>query len=192
MTTINTVSSNPNRQSSKDTLTDHIDLDLLHLGILQLGLPNNPLLPKFLEQSCLQCPQSFSSLTKSPSPATEVKDLLEKTKHIFDEMFLEGADIQALLALKAWLMDQILDALWKRYSFDKNLSLIAVGGYGRGELQPHSDIDLLILIKDTLTDQLGEDISSFITLLWDIGLEVGQSVRTIKETISLALFSCFV
>ena len=186
MTNISTISSNSTKQANTKTLTEHVDLDLLHLGILQLGLANNPLLPFFLDKAQLSLPQSFSALTEAKFPAKEVKALLEKTKIIFDDMYFEGTDIQALLALKAWLMDQILAALWDRYNFNEDISLIAVGGYGRGELQPHSDIDLLILIKDKLDDQLGEDISSFITLLWDLKLDIGHSVRTIEECISSA------
>jgi [protein-PII] uridylyltransferase len=167
-------------------LTGLDDLELLHLGILQLGLANNPLLSKFLALSQLDTTKIFAVLSQTKTPAKDAKALLAKTQDIFDEIYLEGADIQALLALKAWLMDQILAALWKRFPFNDQLSLIAVGGYGRGELQPHSDIDLLILIKEKLDDKLGEDISSFITLLWDLKLDIGHSVRTIEECISSA------
>jgi [protein-PII] uridylyltransferase len=167
-------------------LTGLDDLELLHLGILQLGLANNPLLSKFLALSQLDTTKIFAVLSQTKTPAKDTKALLAKTQDIFDEIYLEGADIQALLALKAWLMDQILAALWKRFPFNDQLSLIAVGGYGRGELQPHSDIDLLILIKEKLDDKLGEDISSFITLLWDLKLDIGHSVRTIEECISSA------
>ena len=186
MTNTRSISSNSSKQADTKMLTDNIDLDMLHLGILQLGLENNPLLPDFLEKAELNQSSSFSNIRDSQYPAKDVKCMLASTKIIFDEMYLDGADIQALLALKAWLMDQILDALWARYNFNDNISLIAVGGYGRAELQPHSDIDLLILIEDKLTDQLGEDISSFITLLWDLKLDIGHSVRTIEECISSA------
>ena len=59
-------------------------------------------------------------------------------------------------------------------------------GYGRAELHPASDIDLLILVPPERDEFLAETISSFITLLWDIGLCVGQSVRTVKECIEHA------
>ena len=179
-------SHNTNNQTETRPLTDNVNIELLHLGIIQLGLANNPLLPKFLELSEISGTESLTLLSKTKTPAKDVKALLAKTKIIFDDMYLQGEDIQALLALKAWLMDQILAALWERFPFHEDLSLIAVGGYGRGELQPHSDIDLLILIKDQLDEKLGEDISAFITLLWDLKLDIGHSVRTIEECISSA------
>lgn len=173
-------------QSDSQPIIDQVDPVLLHLGILQLGLSNNPLLPKFQSASNLDKEDSFSIISETKYPAKEVKSLLASTKIIFDEMYLQGEDIQALLALKAWLMDKILNALWLRFNLNDGASLIAVGGYGRGELQPHSDIDLLILLKDKIDDQLGEDISAFITLLWDLKLDIGHSVRTIEECISSA------
>ncbi|CAM5394612.1 Bifunctional uridylyltransferase/uridylyl-removing enzyme [Stutzerimonas stutzeri] len=62
-----------------------------------------------------------------------------------------------------------------------HIALVAVGGYGRGELHPYSDIDLLILLDDSDHEIFRESIEGFLTLLWDIGLEVGQSVRSIAE-----------
>ncbi|MFV1873196.1 MAG: [protein-PII] uridylyltransferase [Oleiphilus sp.] len=176
----------PNRQRESRPLTDLVDLELLHKGIIHIGLSKNPLLPQFLSASELDSQGGFNYLSDTKFPAKEVKALLAKAQTVLDEMYLQGEDIQSLLALKAWLMDQTLAALWQRFNFPQELSLIAVGGYGRGELQPHSDIDLLILIKDQLNDQLGEDISAFITLLWDLKLDIGHSVRTIEECVSAA------
>lgn len=186
MSETSTSNTNTAKQLTSRPLTDNVNLELLHLGILQLGLANNPLLPKFLSSLDIDTSTSFNLISQTKYPAKEAKALLAKTKLIFDDMYLAGEDIQALLALKAWLMDQILASLWKRFPFNEELSLIAVGGYGRGELQPHSDIDLLILIKEKLDDKLGEDISAFITLLWDLKLDIGHSVRTIEECISSA------
>lgn len=167
-------------------LTDNVNLELLYLGMMQLGLDNNPLLNDFLIAANIDKEECFSALTASKTPAKDTKALLAKTKIVFDQMYLDGADILALLALKAWLMDRILAAIWRRFKFNEKQSLIAVGGYGRGELQPHSDIDLLILVKDEIDDKLGEDISSFITLLWDLKLDIGHSVRTIEECVVAA------
>ena len=80
------------------------------------------------------------------------------------------------------------------------VALVAVGGYGRGELHPHSDVDLLVLVEDTpdttQTDFLGQDgsastpalgeVERLIAHLWDCGLEVGHSVRTVADCVAEA------
>ena len=97
--------------------------------------------------------------------------------------FDAGDNIIELVATRSEYMDQLLCRLWQKFGFDKSdLTLIAVGGYGRGELHPHSDIDLLILYDgDELDEVLGLRIGEFITLLWDLKLEVGQAVRNVAE-----------
>jgi [protein-PII] uridylyltransferase len=101
---------------------------------------------------------------------------------------LSTAEVTGLILGRATLVDALLRHIWQLMDLhnEPHLALVAVGGYGRGQLQPYSDIDLLLLSKKTLSKKQQEHISLFITLLWDIGLEVGQSVRTIKETFQLA------
>jgi [protein-PII] uridylyltransferase len=96
-------------------------------------------------------------------------------------------DIEQIIYEKSELIDQIISKAWIHFiTHHDDLALIAVGGYGRGELFPYSDIDLLILKKQGDSSEQKDEISKFITYLWDIGLEVGQSVRTINECIELA------
>jgi len=147
---------------------------------------SSPLFRSFLEESKFEPKLLFKSLSESNNPALDVKTHLQDSKEIFDRMYLEGADIRELIPIKAWLMDTLLSGLWQRFSFDENASLIAVGGYGRGELHPHSDIDLLILIRSSIPEELGEKLSAFITLLWDLKLDIGHSVRTLDECVSAA------
>ena len=101
---------------------------------------------------------------------------------------LSTAEVTGLILGRATLVDALLRHIWQLMDLhnEPHLALVAVGGYGRGQLQPYSDIDLLLLSKKTLSKKQQEHISLFITLLWDVGLEVGQSVRTIKETFQLA------
>jgi len=145
-----------------------------------------PLLTEFLRESNINIDSLSSSLVTSTTPAVDVKNTLQKAKTVFDDMFFKGVDIRDLIHIKSWLMDKLLSSLWARFSLNDNVSLIAVGGYGRGELHPHSDIDLLILVKAEINEELGEALSAFITLLWDLKLDIGHSVRTIEECIESA------
>jgi len=120
------------------------------------------------------------------SQANPIAVFKQQRKHYLDiltERFNSGRAATELIYLHAALTDKLLLNAWSLYFNDsqqKNITLIAVGGYGRGELHPASDIDLLLLIKKA-NKELNESISQFITFLWDIGLEVGHSVRSVKE-----------
>ena len=88
------------------------------------------------------------------------------------------------------LSDDTLKFLWQMAGFDSSLALLAVGGYGRGELFPYSDIDVLLLLPDAQSPEQDADlkarIETFITSCWDAGLEIGSSVRTLSECLSEA------
>jgi len=120
----------------------------------------------------------------------EVMNHYKQTMQDFSDRVLQdfeqGRDIRELLHSRSHFTDQVLAQLWQYFDLDSHdLALIAVGGYGRGELHPHSDIDLLLLTAKAPNKSQCELISQFITLLWDIRFDVGHSVRTIKESISL-------
>jgi [protein-PII] uridylyltransferase len=86
------------------------------------------------------------------------------------------------------LTDTLLATIWAHQQLDHRCCLIAVGGYGRGELYPHSDIDLLILLPDQIDDNknLNSSIESLVGTLWDLGLNVGHSVRNLSECLTEA------
>ena len=98
--------------------------------------------------------------------------------------------IQKLLQNLAREADTTLRALWQTAGFDSTLALIAVGGYGRAELFPASDVDVLILLPDgTAADRdadLKARLEGFIGQCWDVGLEIGSSVRTVTECVAQA------
>ena len=141
----------------------------------------------FLSQSGIDISAMQADISAPAYPAVKAKSYLKSANDCFNSIYCDGGDIRNIIEAKAWFMDQVLSALWSRYTFDSDhYSLIAVGGYGRGELQPHSDIDLLILSSGDIPDEIGEQLSSFITLLWDLSLDIGQSVRSIDECIAQA------
>ena len=95
--------------------------------------------------------------------------------------------VATLVNARAEFVDLILIKLWCQHHLDEyQISLLAVGGYGRGELHPYSDIDLLLLTQENIDTELEDKISSFITQLWDIKFEIGQSVRSVEECVMQA------
>ena len=88
------------------------------------------------------------------------------------------------------LTDQQILIAWNENHLNQHAALVAVGGFGRAELFPYSDVDILVLIPDELTEsQLAEinpRIEAFITRCWDLGLEIGSSVRNIQECLQEA------
>ena len=129
------------------------------------------------------------SLEISSSPLKTFKDALYSGTEALKDAFDSGLNVVELVHKRAWLIDQLLIHAWKSIITDKdqsskNLALVAVGGYGRGELHPASDIDLMVLERSRSSKKVNQQIQKFLTFLWDIGLEVGQSVRTIKDCVS--------
>jgi [protein-PII] uridylyltransferase len=86
-------------------------------------------------------------------------------------------------------VDRTLCQIWLRSGLPDEAALLAVGGYGRGELFPHSDVDVLLLLPDGTSvddDTLRAAIEAFITACWDVGLEIGSSVRTVADCVAEA------
>jgi len=84
-------------------------------------------------------------------------------------------------------VDATLAELWQQVAMPGGAALVAVGGYGRGELFPCSDIDVLILMPDAETTTAAQGaIEQFVTACWDTGLEIGSSVRTVAECLAEA------
>ena len=127
--------------------------------------------------------QFQAELALKASPIAAFKKAIRMAGEVLDKRFREGREIRRLIEDRAWFVDNILQQAWHQFSWGApdGIALVAVGGYGRGELHPFSDIDLLILLDAAEHEQYRDAIERFLTLLWDIGLEVGQSVRTIDE-----------
>lgn len=115
--------------------------------------------------------------------AQEIKSDYQAAFTTIKTAFLEDAKTSALFKSHCKLVDGLLKRVWQHCQIDASCSLIAVGGYGRGELYPYSDLDLLILLpkdKDQANKAL-QNIERMIGLFWDVGLNVGHSVRTVAE-----------
>jgi [protein-PII] uridylyltransferase len=96
-------------------------------------------------------------------------------------------EVSVLVSTRSQFVDHVLSKLWCQHNLDEHqISLLAVGGYGRGELHPYSDVDILLLTQEKISDELSEKISTFITQLWDVKLDIGHSVRSVKECIKQA------
>ncbi len=112
-----------------------------------------------------------------------LRDCLTRGRQALESRFRDGHRASRLIRHHARLIDVIVGRLWESCLGEGiAASLVAVGGYGRGELHPRSDVDLLILVRNDRTrTRLRPRIETFVTLLWDIGLEIGHSTRTVDE-----------
>ncbi|MBQ0721201.1 MAG: [protein-PII] uridylyltransferase [Gammaproteobacteria bacterium] len=127
----------------------------------------------------------LASLDKGDAQ-TVFKDAIRAADTFLNNQFEQGEDAETLVHERAAFIDRILLHAWQRFSWDKNISLLAVGGYGRGELHPHSDIDLLILSKHKNHNPYKTNIEGFLTFLWDIQLNIGHSVRSLSHCVEEA------
>jgi [protein-PII] uridylyltransferase len=124
----------------------------------------------------------------SAAPQTDAVSLFKQTlkdaKQTLFRRYEQGVPVTRLVAEHSALVDRIIVSAWRRFMpADAAAAVAAVGGYGRAELHPASDIDLLILVREGGRDdgRLSELISKLVMFLWDIGLEIGHAVRTVDE-----------
>ncbi len=140
-----------------------------------------------------------AELAQSKTPLLPLKAAVKSIYEKQIQQFQEKYNIVLLIQERSHAIDTILALAWSYYNLGENAALLAVGGYGRGELHPYSDVDLLLLhdaehsLDEKRLDQISDsnkafidNLQCFIALLWDIGLEIGHSVRTVEECISEA------
>src|SRR5579871_3312346 len=137
-------------------------------------------------------PPPWSLLARLPSLLSEThgapaayRTLLHQAHEELKARFVAEDPIEELVHARAAVIDIVLREAWSGLQSEDagSWTLVAVGGYGRGELLPCSDIDILVLVPRA-PDAAGRDaVARLIAFLWDIGLEVGHSVRTVEECV---------
>jgi [protein-PII] uridylyltransferase len=111
----------------------------------------------------------------------DIRESLIATGEDLRARFEAGESVVDLVHARAAYLDSILVELWREHIEPLGAALVAVGGYGRGELHPCSDVDVMLLMPDEIAAGSEDPISSFVTALWDIGLEAGHSVRSLAQ-----------
>lgn len=104
-----------------------------------------------------------------------------------DDYLAQTDDIRTTIKLRSHAVDLILTQLFKQYELDAMpVALFAVGGYGRQEMLPFSDVDIMVLTETDMTEQVSDKVQQFVTKLWDVGLDAGVSVRTVADCVQQA------
>ncbi len=143
--------------------------------------------PAFPDAPPLLTQEEKQELAKPNCSITRYKAIIEEKTNAYNDLFHALYPIEKLVKGLSSFFDEVLQAAWiaKELNIENHVSLIAVGGYGRSELHPKSDIDLLILIENE-TSAPKDKLEAFITFLWDISLDIGHSVRTINQCTDMA------
>jgi len=136
----------------------------------------------------LHLPELISRIEAQDCTLAAYKDAIAQARTTIFELLGKGAPVDELLGWHSAVIDSVITHIWQRTISDtaqSSLALVAVGGYGRAELHPYSDIDILVLTKNEYTEA-DEQIGQFVTLLWDLQLDLGHSVRDINRCITEA------
>ncbi|AEG00051.1 [protein-PII] uridylyltransferase [Methylomonas methanica] len=131
----------------------------------------------------------FAESLKDPQPIAAFKSAIASENEQLKLRFKPSQSPTDLLSEKAGFIDHLLSACWTHFLADEadHQALIATGGYGRSELFPFSDIDILIVLNQEFTDKIQDSLSAFSNFLWDIGLKPGLRTCFTSECVAFAL-----
>lgn len=118
------------------------------------------------------------------SLALTLKEQLKIERQAAIEAFQADGKPEKLLTKLRQNVDAALTHAWNTFGLPSSAALVGVGGYGRGELFPHSDVDVLVLLDSAPDATLQRILEELVQLLWDIGLEIGHSIRTVDECLT--------
>lgn len=113
--------------------------------------------------------------------ALEFKEELKVAQQLVIAAFTENHKAEQLLHDLCRNVDNVLIKIWKKFNFPTSTALVAVGGYGRGELFPYSDVDVMILLSAQPDSLTRAKLEQLVQIFWDIGLDIGHSIRTVDE-----------
>lgn len=120
-------------------------------------------------------------------PVAAFRHILKEGTECLFERYDQGAAVDTLILARSRLMDMLLLKAWQRHlPVGAGAALVAVGGYGRQELHPSSDVDIMILLEDSEQEHLSHAGAQLITFLFDIGLKLGHSIRTVEDCVQVA------
>ncbi|MDO8439042.1 MAG: [protein-PII] uridylyltransferase, partial [Telluria sp.] len=114
----------------------------------------------------------------------QLKQQLKADRLVLIAAFRDDGKPEKLLRGLRQSVDNVLTEAWESVGLPPNTALVGVGGYGRGELFPHSDVDLLILLGEPAGAITTAKLEELVQMLWDLGLEIGHSIRTVDECMS--------
>ncbi len=123
---------------------------------------------------------------KSSKLITELKQQYNTMRAKTETLFFEHHDSEQYMSDQTALIDDILYTLWNQSLKNAPVCLIALGGYGRKQLHPYSDIDILILTNEDISKDNYLFIERFIAVVWDIGLTISQSVHSLNTCLAFA------
>jgi [protein-PII] uridylyltransferase len=122
----------------------------------------------------------------APETIETLREGLRDSRAALRDGYLKGRKPAWLLREHARLIDRTLQILWQSHRPGTGMALVATGGYGRGELYPSSDVDVLILLAQDPGAGERERLERMVGMFWDVGLEIGHSVRTVEACVELA------
>ena len=122
-----------------------------------------------------------ASAQQPTAPTAELRKWLAAGRAALRDEYLASPDASRYIRGHRLVVDRLVREMWRDLPVAKRAAVVAVGGYGRGELFPHSDVDILVLLPAETGPDGQRAIEAFVSGLWDAGIELGHSVRTVDD-----------
>ncbi len=134
-------------------------------------------------------------MSSSANPFIQWRNDYKKQRADLAEQFAKSSRVSVLTDGLSAATDVALKSLWNHYRWPEGCALIAVGGYGRAQLFPNSDVDILLLLPPidasaelvpSVAEHVASQVEAFVGQCWDLGIEIGHSVRTVDQCLEEA------